>query len=51
MNREENERLGNILQGKIAVITGANRGIGRAIAVRLAADRAGVVLVPGIRSG
>ena len=32
------------LQGKIAVVTGASRGIGRAIAIRLAKDGASVVV-------
>jgi NAD(P)-dependent dehydrogenase (short-subunit alcohol dehydrogenase family) len=32
------------LNGKIAVVTGASRGIGRAIAIRLAEDGAGIVL-------
>jgi NAD(P)-dependent dehydrogenase (short-subunit alcohol dehydrogenase family) len=31
------------LKGKIAVVTGASRGIGRAIALRLAQDGAAVV--------
>jgi 3-oxoacyl-[acyl-carrier protein] reductase len=33
-----------ILEGKVAVVTGAGRGIGRAIALRLAADGAKIVI-------
>jgi 3-oxoacyl-[acyl-carrier protein] reductase len=35
---------GHALQGKISIVTGANRGIGRAIAMRLAAAGSSVVL-------
>mgnify|MGYP002239599138 FL=1 len=33
-----------MLKGKIAVVTGASRGIGRAIAVKLAAEGAVVII-------
>jgi short chain dehydrogenase len=36
---------GSMLQGKVAVVTGAARGIGRAIAVEMAANGADVVAV------
>jgi NAD(P)-dependent dehydrogenase (short-subunit alcohol dehydrogenase family) len=36
---------GSVLQGKVAVVTGAARGIGRAIAVEMAANGADVVVV------
>jgi len=34
------------LAGKVAIVTGSGRGIGRAIAMRLAADGAAVVVSP-----
>src|ERR1700742_2701499 len=36
---------GSMLQGKVAVVTGAARGIGRAIAIEMAANGGGVVAV------
>ena len=33
-----------MLEGKVAVVTGASRGIGRAIALRLAKEKASVVI-------
>src|ERR1700744_6075925 len=36
---------GSMLQGKVAVVTGAARGIGRAIAIEMAANGADVVVI------
>mgnify|MGYP000119771944 CR=1 FL=1 len=33
-----------MLEGKVAVVTGASRGIGRAVALRLAKEHASVVI-------
>lgn len=38
--RREDKQMGESLKGKIAVVTGASRGIGRAIAIRLGRDGA-----------
>ena len=40
--------MGQSLKGKIAVITGASRGIGRAIAIRLGRDGALVAVHSGV---
>ena len=43
--RNDAEQKGkDMLEGKVAVVTGASRGIGRAIALRLAQEQAAVVI-------
>ena len=43
--RNDAEQKGkDMLEGKVAVVTGASRGIGRAIALRLAQEKAAVVI-------
>lgn len=43
------ERIGKMLKGKVAIITGAGRGIGKAIALKLAENGADIVIndIPG----
>ena len=45
LSNSSKEEIKKLLQGKTAVVTGGSRGIGRAVAVALAAEGAGVAVI------